>query len=105
MENNKKNILDDEALKAISGGVRLSRPRPGNTHNTDDWAMPENYAINGISYQEALAKMSELAAISKQSAIDYANTMLFPHQGWQHIYNEGVEYTVSEMFTYHYRNN
>ena len=50
-------------------------------------------------------KMNELAVVSPQSAINYANEVLFPHEGWRHIYSQGVESTTREMFNYHYRNN
>lgn len=103
MENTKKNIISDDELDLISGGV-IGKPRRPQTTQAD-WSMPENYAINGVTYQEALMKMNELAIVSPQSAINYANEVLFPHEGWRHIYSQGVESTTREMFNYHYRNN
>ena len=50
MEKNKKNILSDDKLDSVAGG----RAKKGwSTNNPYDWAMPENYAINGVTYQEA----------------------------------------------------
>jgi DNA/RNA endonuclease G (NUC1) len=103
MENIKKNIISDDELNLISGGV-IGRPRRPQT-TQDNWSMPEDYAINGVTYQEAVIKMKELAIVSPQSAINYANEVLFPHEGWRHIYSQGVESTTREMFNYHYRNN
>ena len=102
MEKNKKNILSDDKLDSVAGG----RARKGwPTNNPYDWAMPENYAINGVTYQEAVMKMSELASTNPYSAIDYANQILFPHTGWRNILTQGVQQTTFDMYTYHYRNN
>ena len=56
MENTKKNIISDDELDLISGGV-IGKPRRPQTTQAD-WSMPENYAINGVTYQEALMKMN-----------------------------------------------
>jgi hypothetical protein len=103
MENTKKNIISDDELNLITGGVRGKPRRPQTTQA--DSSMPENYAINGVTYQEALMKMNERGVVRPQSAINYANEVLFPHEGWRHIYSQGVESTTREMFNYHYRNN
>ena len=59
MENTKKSIISDDELDLISGGVRGKPRRPQTTQA--DWSMPENYAINGVTYQEALMKRLFLA--------------------------------------------
>ena len=103
MENTKENIISDDELDLISGGV-IGKPRRPQTTQAD-WSMPENYAINGVTYQEAVMKMSELASTNPYSAIDYANQILFPHTGWRNILTQGVQQTTFDMYTYHYRNN
>ena len=103
MDKNKKNILSENELDFIAGG--RSRPRPGKPYNPDDWAMPDNYAINGITYQEAVMKMRELGVSNPYAAIDYANQILFPHSGWGNILSQGIEQTTLDMYTYHYHNN
>lgn len=103
MDKNKKNILSENELDFITGG--RSRPRPGKPDNPDDWAMPDNYAINGITYQEAVMNMHAIGTSNPYAAIDYANQILFPHSGWRNILTQGIEQTTFDMYTYHYHNN
>ena len=97
----KTNIIDDKDLSKVSGG--RTRPRKEPTTYSD--YMPDDYAINGYTLSEAIAALKEMAITGMESAIQFANGALYPHEAWRHFYSEGIEVVTERMFNHHYHNN
>ena len=97
----KENIIDDNDLMKVSGG----KTRPGKTPPTYTDYMPDDYTINGYTLGEAISALNQMAITGMGSAVQFANGVLFPHEGWRHFYSEGIEIVTERMFNYHYHNN
>jgi len=101
MDSKKVNLLNDDELDTVSGG----KTRPGRTLPTYTDYMPNDYTINGYTLREAISALNEMAITGMGSAVQFANSVLFPHEGWRHFYSEGIEIVTERMFNYHYHNN
>jgi hypothetical protein len=100
---NKKLLLNDKELDQVTGGSGFTRPRIA--RNVEPDVMPDNYAINGITISQAIETLKQFAAVSPQSAVDYANGMIYPTMIWDDIlYHGDMAYIVNRAYSYHYFN-
>ena len=100
---NKKLLLNDKELDQVTGGPGFTRPRIA--RNVEPDVMPDNYTINGITISQAIETLKQFAAVSPQSAVDYANGVIYPSEIWKGIiYHQDITYIVNTAYSYHYHN-
>ena len=84
-------------MKIVSGKAKPRKPI------SDNLTTPDIYAINGITYLQAIEMLNIIKQRHVEEAIQYGNDVIVPDEKWSLLSVISVEDVVDKIYHEHWR--